>query len=130
MTKKVDIISADDTIEQAARKMKLSDVGNLPVIMDNEAVGIVTDRDIVLRTVAPGFDLADTKVSQAMTKGVVVCREDDDIEIAARMMGSRRVRRLPVVNSAGELAGIVSLGDLAQKLDFAVTGEMLEFILH
>jgi CBS domain-containing protein len=63
-----------------------------------------------------------------MTKGLVVCKVDDDIEIAARMMGSRQVRRLPVINSAGELAGIVSLGDLARKLDHAVTGDMLKLI--
>ena len=128
MKKNVYIIAADDTVEQAARKMEMLEIGDLPVVMDSEAVGMVTDRDIVLRTVAPGLDPAGTKVREAMTKGLVVCKEDDDIEIAARMMGSRQMRRLPVINSAGELVGVVSLGDLAQQLDTAVTGDMLKCI--
>ena len=128
MKRKVDIIAAGETVQQAARKMEMLDIGDLPVTIDHEAVGMVTDRDIVMRTVALGLDPTKTKVIEAMTRGLVVCKEDDDIEIAARMMGSRQVRRLPVINSAGELAGIVTFFDLAQRLDYAMNPNMLEFI--
>ena len=128
MTRNVHYIGADDTIQAAAEKMTAQGVGDLPVVIDGEAVGMVTDRDIVLRIVAPGLDPGRTRVFEAMTKGVVVCKEDDDLEIAGRMMGSRKLRRLPVINRSGELSGIVSLGDLAETLEPAVTGEILKTI--
>ena len=126
MTQPVELIASDDTIQNAARKMKRCNVGDLPVVIHNEAVGIITDRDIVLRTVAPGLDPTETKVSDAMTSGVIVCKEDNEIEIVARMMCSRQVRRMPVINRKGELMGIVSLGDLASKLEPPLSGEIFK----
>ena len=130
MKKKIVFIKADNSIQEAAQKMKRLNVGNLPVVIINEAVGMLTDRDIVLRVVAPGLDSKETKAAEAMTKGIVVCREDDDLEIAVRMMGSRRVHQLPVINRKGELSGVVSIGDLVDKLDHSVTFENLKTILH
>jgi CBS domain-containing protein len=130
MTKPVKSIAADDTIEQAARKMKHCNVGDLPVVVHNQAVGMVTDRDIVMRAVAFGLDPKETKVNEAMTKGVIVCKEEDDLEIVAQMMCSRQVRRLPVINRKGELMGIVSLGDLITKLEPSLTGKIVKCFSH
>jgi CBS domain-containing protein len=129
MTKTLAFIGARDTIQEAARKMKTLNIWSLPVVIENEAVGVVTGRDIVARTVARGLDPRDTKVAEAMTKGIVVCKEGDDLEIAARMMGSRHVQRLPVINRNGELTGSVSLADMTDRINPSVTVENLQTIL-
>ena len=119
MTKTLVFIGAGDTVQEAAQKMKASRIWQLPVVSGNEAVGVVSDRDIVVRTVARGFNPKETKVAEAMTKGIVVCKEGDNLEIAARMMESRRVRRLPVINRRGELTGSVSLADIIDRLNLS-----------
>ena len=125
MTKDIDFVTNENTLQEAADKMLRLDVGELPVVIGNEAVGIITDRDITIRGVAHGLDPKAATVVDAMTEGVIACRESDDIEKVARSMGSHKVRRMPVVDAGGKLSGVVSLADLAQKLDKAVTGEVL-----
>jgi CBS domain-containing protein len=129
MTKSLAFIGAGDTIQEAARKMKTLNIRNLPVVIGNEAVGVVTDRDIVVRTVAQGLDPRETKVADAMTKGIVVCKEGDELGIAAKMMGSRHLRGLPVINRNGELTGSVSLTDITDRINPSVTVENLKTIL-
>ncbi|NLX05596.1 MAG: CBS domain-containing protein, partial [Phycisphaerae bacterium] len=80
MTSSVEIISADATIEQAAEKMRSLDVGMLPVYEGDRMIGTITDRDITIRVTAEGLDPTTTSVSEAMTEGVVHCREDESIE--------------------------------------------------
>lgn len=104
--------------------MKALDVGELPIAIGNEAVGVLTDRDIVIRSVAHGVDPKVAKVIDAMTEGIVACYEDDQIENAAKSMGKHRVRRLPVLNESGKITGMVSIGDLALNLDTALVGEV------
>jgi CBS domain-containing protein len=118
MTKKVDRIRPSDSIAKAAQEMKKLDVGSLPVCdKDKRVVGIVTDRDIVLRGVANHRDLQETKVREIMTPEVEFCFEDDLVEIAARQMRQKQIRRLVVLNVDHRLVGIVSLGDLAVEMD-------------
>jgi CBS domain-containing protein len=128
MTRGTDFITEDQTIEQAAVKMKESSVGDMPVVSGGEAVGMLTDRDITVRIVAMGLDPQTTYVTDAMTEGIVACREDDDVETAARLMGDRRVRRLLVMVDGRKLSGIVSLGDLAKSVDKKLVGEVLKKI--
>lgn len=128
MTRGAEFITADQTIEQAAVKMKESGIGDMPVVVGGEAVGMLTDRDIALRIVAEGLDPQTTYVTDAMTDQVFACLENDDIETAARLMGDRRVRRLLVMTDGGKLSGIVSLGDLAKSVDDELVGDVLRKI--
>jgi CBS domain-containing protein len=130
MTTHVECIRPEASLLDAARKMKKFDIGPLPVCGDNDRlVGMVTDRDIVVRAIADGRDLEETKVQDIMTPEVHYCMENHDVEHVARLMRDRQVRRLVVLNDDRRLVGIVSLGDLAVETgDEEMTGEALEGI--
>ena len=113
MTSEVNGIPRSATLTEAAERMKTLDVGVLPVWQDAECVGMVTDRDIVVRAIARGLEPKATSVEEAMTPQIVYCYEDQDDEEAARIMGQNQVRRLVVLNRENKLVGILSLGDLA-----------------
>ena len=112
MTRGVNLASPGQTIREAARAMADKDTGVLPVGENDRLVGMVTDRDIAVRAVAEGKG-PDTKVSEVMTPGVEYCFEDQDLDEVARQMGSKQVRRLPVLDRNKRLVGILSLGDVA-----------------
>jgi CBS domain-containing protein len=114
MTRGVECISPDATLQEAAAKMKALDVGPLPVCGPNDKlVGMITDRDITVRAVSDGRDPATARVREVMTPDVIYCFDDQDVDEAAQMMKDRQVRRLMVLNRDKRLIGIVSLGDLA-----------------
>ena len=96
--------------------MREGDVGSLPVVESGKLVGIVTDRDIVVRAVAEGMEPS-TPVSEAMTKEIFAVRPDDFVFEAIRMMGDKQVRRIPVVEESGELAGIIAMADIALEME-------------
>jgi CBS domain-containing protein len=124
MTRDVRIASPDNTIQQAARNMAECDAGALLVGADDRLVGMVTDRDIVVRGVAQGNGL-DTKVGEVMTQDVQYCFEDEDLDQVARKMGEQQVRRLPVLNREKWLVGVLSLGDVAMGEGPRAAGEAL-----
>lgn len=128
MSRNIEYITASHTIQEAAVKMQESNVGDMPVVVDDEAVGMLTDRDITIRIAAHGLDPQKSHVADAMTEGVVACRQDDDVETAAKMMGENQIRRLLVLQDGGKLAGIVSLGDLAKAVDEEIVGDVLRKI--
>jgi CBS domain-containing protein len=115
MTPNPECISPEDSLRDAACKMRDLDVGPLPVCENDRLAGMITDRDIVVAAVAEGKDPKATKVREAMSPGVFYCFEDQDVEEAARTMQERQVRRLLVLNRDKRLVGIVSLGDLATE---------------
>jgi CBS domain-containing protein len=112
MTPRVATLSPDDSMQEAAILMDRFDTGVVPVGEDGRVVGIITDRNLVIRGVAAGKDLG-TSVRDLMTEEVEHCLVDDAVEQVARLMAERQVRRLPVLDRDRKLAGIVSLGDLA-----------------
>ena len=129
MTRGAECVRPDDTLQAAAQKMKALDVGPLPVCGENDRlVGMLTDRDIVLRAVAEGLDARTAKVRDAMTEGITYCYEDDTVADAARCMSEEQIRRLVVLNRDKRLVGIVSRGDLAVEPggDRRVAGKTLE----
>jgi len=127
MTRDVEVISPESTLVEAARKMREFDVGPIPVCDDNKILGVITDRDIATRAVAEGRDPKLTRVREVMTSDVVYCFEDQPVDEAARLMQERQVRRLLVLNRERELAGIVSLGDIAVDTgDDLMSGETLQ----
>src|SRR5688572_18291085 len=127
MTRSVETVRPDQTLQEAAAKMKSLDVGPIPVTENDRVVGILTDRDIVLRGVADGRDARTTKVRDAMTSNVVCCKEDDDVKDAAKQMKDRQIRRIVVVDAQQRVSGIVSLGDIAvDTSDEKMSGRVLE----
>lgn len=113
MTRQVVRISPEETVAVAARTLARCNIGSLPVCgQDGKLKGLVTDRDLVIRCLAAGKKPEETKVWEIMTTGVITAGPEMDAEVAAHLMGSRQVRRLPVVEQ-GRLCGMVSLGDLA-----------------
>src|SRR4029453_7825774 len=103
MTPDVIVIEADTPLAEAARKMKLLDVGPLPVVEEERLVGMVTDRDITVRATAEGLDPEKVQVREVMTPEVVACRDSDDVQDAARTMQLAQLRRLVVVDENGRL---------------------------
>ena len=112
MSGDVKVISPDMSIRDAARQMRDGDFGMLPVGENDRMIGTISDRDIAIRAVAEGKDSA-TKVRDVMSEGIAWAFEDDSVEEAAKIMSTRQVRRLPVVDRDKRLVGIVALGDFA-----------------
>jgi CBS domain-containing protein len=128
MTRDVEIINPDASLKDAAEKMRTLNVGPLPVCDGEKLMGIITDRDIVVRAVSQGMDPNNTRVSQAMTDEVEYVYEDDDISTVARKMKDEQIRRILVVNRDKKLVGIIALGDLAEAMNTQEAGQTLESI--
>ena len=129
MTRAVDVINPEATLDEAAERMKTLDVGPLPVCDGDRLLGMITDRDITVRATAESRDPTTTRVSEIMTPEVVFTYEDEDVKEAAKLMQDHQLRRLVVLNRDKKLVGIVSLGDLAvETKDDKLKGQVLEEI--
>ncbi len=113
MTKEIVSVLPSDTLEETAKLMANKDIGSVPVVSGGALKGLVTDRDIVIRGIAKGKSIKDTKVSELMTTDVAYLTPDNSVHDAISMMAAERVRRLPVVKG-GVVDGIVSLADIAR----------------
>ena len=128
MTSDVRTATRDMTLQQVAALMREGDMGSIPVVEGSKLVGIVTDRDIVVRSIAEGKG-ADSQIGEAMTTEVFSVKPDDFAFEAIRIMGDRQVRRIPVVGENGELAGIIAMADVALEMEDQVEiAETLEDI--
>ncbi|MDF2485970.1 MAG: yhcV [Herbinix sp.] len=112
MTKDIASLRSDDTIEHAAQLMKQYNCGSLPVCTQDKLIGIITDRDIAVRSVAAGEDVTSKRVGDVMTSEVLFANPETDVNDAAKIMSDRQIRRLPVVEN-NSLIGIVALGDIS-----------------
>lgn len=121
MSRDVRVASPEQTIRDAARIMGEIDAGVLPVGEDDKLVGMITDRDIAVRAVAQDKP-PNTKVRDVMSREVLYCYDDQDLDEVAMNMGDEQVRRMPVVNRQKRLVGIVSIGDLAQTTNATTAG--------
>lgn len=124
MTPSVHIADPNMTIREAARWMRADDVGALPVGENDRLVGVVTDRDIVMRGVAEERAPGNTSVREVMSDGVCYCFEDDDVEGASQVMATHQVRRLPVLNRQKRLVGVVALADISRVDDECAQGAL------
>lgn len=115
MTPNPECVTEKDSIRDVARIMKSQDTGVVPVVEGKRIIGLITDRDIVVRGLAEGKNLENAQVNELMTRGVRSVREDATVNEAIELMGSSEIRRVPVVNSSDEIVGIVSLGDIASQ---------------
>jgi CBS domain-containing protein len=128
MSGKVEWVSPDLSLRQAAERMRDCDIGCLPVGENDRLVGMLTDRDIACRAVASGHALTRTKVRDVMSKGIVYCFADQDVGEAAHLMEEKQIHRLPVLNREKRMVGILSLGDLALHAPQTLTGEVVAAI--
>ena len=115
MTPNPECVTGKDSLRDVARIMKNLDTGVVPVVDGKKIIGLITDRDIVVRGLAEGKDLESTKVNELMTRSIRSVREDSTVNDALELMSNSEIRRVPVVNQNDELVGIVSLGDIASQ---------------
>lgn len=116
MTASVKTASPNSSLREVAEMMRDGDMGSVPVVDQGKLVGIVTDRDIVVRSVADAKG-PDTAISEAMTTEIFSVKPDDFAFEAIRLMGDKQVRRIPVVNEDGSLAGIIAMADIALEME-------------
>ena len=126
MTRGVEVIRPAETLQRAAQRMDELNVGALPVCEGESLVGMITDRDITVRATAAGLDPNETPVSDVMTEQTRWCTEEQSVDEVMRQMSDVQIRRLPVLNGAHELVGIVSLGDLAVRQSGHIDGALRE----
>lgn len=130
MTGGAECVGVNETLEQAARKMRDLDVGSLPICgEDNRLKGMITDRDIVVRCLADGGDPKSTKAGDLAEGKPVTIGADDTIEEAIRTMQQHQVRRLPVIDGH-DLIGMLSQADIARNYPEDRVGELVEFISY
>ena len=130
MTRSVAVVQQDDSLQQAAQKMKTLNVGSLPVCDGDAMVGVVTDRDIAVRGVAAGMVPQEARVSDVMTADVRWCSETDGVEQAMELMGEAQVRRLAVLDESRKIVGVISLGDLATRQSAHTDATLREISEH
>jgi CBS domain-containing protein len=134
MTENLVYCMPDEPVSKAAQLMKKEDIGPVLVVnngRDKTLVGIVTDRDLALKVVGEGRDPRDTKVEEVMSKKLVTCRADDDVEQAMSAMAQYQLRRIPVVADGMKLVGIISQADVATRVgEPERTGEVVKEISH
>ena len=115
MSTNIAALAPDNTILDAAKAMQAHNIGCMPVCQPGGKIaGIITDRDIVVRTIAAGGDPKTTAVKDVMTKNVITAEPDMDVDVAADIMAKNKIRRLPVVQN-GSIVGMIAIGDLATR---------------
>ena len=115
MTREVETVPPDASLQKAAEAMERADVGSLPVCQGRRLLGVITDRDIVVRGVATGASPVDMLVRDCMSEDISYVFEDEDVEAALKRMEALQSRRLAVLDRQKNLVGIVSLGDIAAE---------------
>jgi CBS domain-containing protein len=127
MTAEVKVATPSQSLTDAASLMKQEDVGSVPVVDGERLVGVLTDRDIVVRGIADGSDPRSVQVGDIASRDVVTVRPDDDLDEALRLMGQHQVRRLPVVDD-GHLVGVLATADVAHEAKDKILGQVVEEI--
>ena len=115
MSRDVTLANPQITVEEAAIAMKAGDFGAIPIGENGQLLGMITDRDIVVRSIAEGQDPKSTTVQEVMSKNVASCYEDQDVNEVVELMGQKQIRRMPVLDRKEKLVGILAIGDVVQE---------------
>src|SRR5262245_3818972 len=115
MTRVVEVVTPDMSVRDVATRMKERNIGSYPVCDAGILVGMVTDRDLALRVLAEGRDPDATPVEAVMSTAVAACSPQDRLDEVLTLMAARRIRRIPVVGSNGQLVGLMTLGKVAES---------------
>jgi len=128
MTSSVDWVTPDTSVVEVAQLMKKDDVGSIPICKENRLIGMITDRDIVLKVVAAGGNTNNISAKDIISTDVIFVSADQDVHEAANLMSEYQIRRLPVLEK-GKLVGILAIGDLAiEKIHINEAGDALSDI--
>jgi CBS domain-containing protein len=129
MSKDVQVIHPDETLQIAAQKMRDHDIGFLPVCEGDRLVGVVTDRDLALRGIAAGVNSKAMLGRDLMTSPIIYCFDDQDVDEAANLMEKHQIRRVAVLSrDEKRLVGVVSLGDIANNATKEMSAEVLQSV--
>ena len=126
MHKGVQWVGPGTSVAELAKLMRQHDIGAIPIGENDRLVGIVTDRDIVCRCIAAGLDPKWALARDVMTKGIVFCLDRQELDDAARVMETKKVRRLPVINSKKRMVGMLSLGDVYHAAKRPISEEAMQ----
>jgi CBS domain-containing protein len=126
MHKGAEWVAPETPIAEVAKKMKKLDVGSIPVGENDKLIGMVTDRDITCRAVANGRDISKLTARDVMTKGIVYCRDAEELDDALRIMETKKIRRLPVIDEKKRMVGMLSFGDISHAVSHELSGELVE----
>ena len=118
-------VAPQTPLPEVARKMRDLDIGCIPIGENDRLIGMVTDRDIACRGVANSQDLAKLTARDVMSKGILYCRDSEELEDALRVMEQKQVRRLPVIDDRKRMVGMLSLGDVADAASHELSGEVM-----
>ena len=125
MTSTVKVARPNESIRCAARAMRTMNVGSLPVCDGERLVGMVTDRDIICRGLADSSNPSKLTAESVMTKGIVYCKADEDVEDALHIMEEKQIRRLPVIDDNKRMVGMLSIGDISHSVPRDLSGEVI-----
>jgi CBS domain-containing protein len=125
MHKGAEWIPPETPVAQIAKKMRELDIGALPVGENDRLIGMVTDRDITCRAVANGTDIGKLTARDVMSKGIFYCRDSEELDDALRIMETKKVRRLPVIDEKKRMVGMLSLGDISHAASHELCGELM-----
>ncbi|HKY54892.1 MAG TPA: CBS domain-containing protein [Anaerolineales bacterium] len=129
MSSDVEVIHPSDTLQIAAQKMRDRDIGFLPVCDGDRLIGVLSDRDVVVRALAEGMDSQAVVGRDLLTSPAIYCFDDQTVDEAAKLMHDNQIRRLVVLNRGNKrMVGVVSLGDLAVNVDDKLSGDVLQSI--
>lgn len=129
MSKHPDALPEEATLTQAAEEMQKHNFGFLPVRSNGEIIGVVTDRDIIIRAISKGKDPNKTMLKDAMTSKIHFCHEEDDVKTAGQLMSDLQINRLAVYDNKDHLCGVISIGDIARKVnDISLCGTITEAV--
>lgn len=121
-------VGPETPLAEIAKMMRDEDIGAVPIGEDDRLIGMVTDRDIVCRGLAEGGDCNALTARDVLSKPVLYCRTDEDVEDALRIMEKNQIRRLPVIDEKKRLAGILAIGDITRKAGRELTGEVMQSV--
>jgi len=121
-------VGPETSIRQLAQMMRDEDIGSIPIGENDRLIGMVTDRDIVCRGLTGPGDCDDLMAGDVMSKPIVYCRADEDVEDALRIMEHNKIRRLPVIDENKRLCGMLSIGDISERAGRDLTGEVMRSV--
>ena len=129
MTRDVEVVHPEDTLQTAAQKMRDRDIGFLPVCDGDRLIGVLSDRDVIVRAVADGVNSSAIVGRDLITSPAIYCFDDQSLDEAAKLMHDNQIRRLVILSRDDKrMVGVVSLGDLAVNADDKLSGEVLQSI--
>ena len=129
MTTDVEIIHPEDTLQTAAKKMRDRNIGFLPVCDGDRLIGVLSDRDLIVRALADGVDSSAIVGRDLVTSPAIYCFDDQNLDEAAKLMHDNQIRRLVILNRDDKrMVGVISLGDLAINVDDKLSGDVLQSI--